>query len=64
MGLNEGLIQKLILTILALWVLQKEFEDKEEEWQLIAKKGRMYIKEQGYTGKLEKLFKLIDQEYE
>ena len=61
-GLAEDLIQKLILTVIALWVLQRQFEDKEDEWQLIAKKGRTYIKEQGYTGKIDKLFKLIDQD--
>ena len=60
-GSSEEVVQRLINTVVALWFLQREFEDKEDEWQLIAKKGRTFVKEQGYTGKLEILFKAIEQ---
>ncbi len=58
-GVSENTLQRILLTVYALWVLQREYEEKEEEFQMIAKKGRTYIKEQGYPGKIEKLFKLI-----
>ncbi len=53
--------QRNLLTIYVLWYLQREFEDKEDEWQLIAKKATDYLKKQGYIGKLGKLFKLIEE---
>lgn len=53
LGVNEETLQRMVLTVYALWVLQREYEEKEEEWQLIAKKGRAYVKEQGYAGKID-----------
>ena len=35
------------LTLVALFILQEEFEDRENEWQLIAKKGKDYLKSVG-----------------
>ena len=34
-------------TLLALYILQKKFEDKESEWQLIATKAKNFLKSQG-----------------
>ncbi len=58
-GASEETLQRIVFTVYALWVLQREYEEKEEEWQMIAKKGRAYIKQQGYAGKIETLFKII-----
>ena len=35
------------LTLVALYVLQGEFEERENEWRLIAKKGKDYLKSVG-----------------
>ena len=39
----------LAYTLCALFVLQEHFETKEVEWQLIAKKARTGLKNQGFT---------------
>jgi hypothetical protein len=35
---------KAWLTVLALYILQQRFPDQEDEWQLLAKKARDYLK--------------------
>jgi hypothetical protein len=46
-GCDATALTRVIATVYALWALQKVFEEKEEEWQMIAKKARGYIREQG-----------------
>ena len=40
-------VQLVYLTLVALFVLSEEFEDRENEWRLIAKKGKDYLKSVG-----------------
>jgi hypothetical protein len=37
-------LEKVVVTIVALWLLQNTFEDKEDEWQMIARKAKGYLK--------------------
>lgn len=37
----------MLATALALIVLENEFEDKEDEWQMIAKKAKSFLKDNG-----------------
>jgi len=37
----------VLVTLLALLVLEEVFEDQEDEWQLIAKKAKSYLKDVG-----------------
>jgi len=32
------------LTIIALYILKEEFPDKKDEWQLLAKKAKEFLK--------------------
>ena len=41
--------QQAYLTLIAIFVLQEEFEDRESEWKLLAKKGKDYLKSVGVT---------------
>ena len=50
--------QTVWLTILALYILSSNFKDKEEEWQLIAKKAKTYLKKQGII-KVDPILKKI-----
>jgi hypothetical protein len=51
-------VEKVIYTILALWILKERFEDQEDEWQMIARKAKNFLKSLGIT-KLEPIFKKI-----
>eukprot|EP00347_Sterkiella_histriomuscorum_P014103 403362158 len=60
--LNESGMQNMKqvwLTILALFILREKFDHQEDEWSMIAKKAKTYLKNQGIT-KVEPLFKLIN----
>jgi len=35
---------KIILTVIALEILSKKFSEKKDEWKLIAKKGKKWLK--------------------
>ena len=35
------------MTIIALYVLEEKFEDNEEEWTLLAKKAKAWLKNAG-----------------
>ena len=37
----------ILLTLAALFILQEKFEDSEDEWTLIAKKAKSYLKQAG-----------------
>lgn len=38
--------RNIYLTLVALFVLQEEFEDKKDEWKLIAKKAKNFLSNQ------------------
>ena len=42
-------LTRVVLTVVALWVLIKKFEEKEAEWQMIARKAKNYLKLHGIT---------------
>ncbi len=44
---DQAEIQKVWLTLIALWILQEKFESKQDEWKMIARKAKAYIKSQG-----------------
>jgi hypothetical protein len=48
----------LAYTLCALFVLHEHFESKEVEWQLIAKKARTGLKNQGFT-EVDQIFNFI-----
>ena len=48
---------QVYLTILALWILKEKYDEQEDEWQMIAKKAKNYLKEQGFE-KVEQLYKI------
>eukprot|EP00347_Sterkiella_histriomuscorum_P005979 403354535 len=52
-------IKQVWLTILALFILREKFDHQEDEWSMIAKKAKNYLKSQGIT-KIESLLKLIN----
>jgi hypothetical protein len=56
-------VEKVVLTIMALWLLKVKFEEKEDEWQMIAKKAKAYLKTQGIN-KVEAIYKKVFPEIE
>jgi hypothetical protein len=40
-------IGDILMTIIALYVLEEKFEDNEEEWTLLAKKAKAWLKNAG-----------------
>ena len=48
----------LVSTVLFLWVLRELFEEKRDEWQMIARKAKNYLKSHGVTD-LEPLYKML-----
>ncbi|TNV84644.1 hypothetical protein FGO68_gene15650 [Halteria grandinella] len=51
-------LTRVVLTVLALWVLSKKFEYKEDEWQMIARKAKNYLKAHGIQ-KLEPIYQRL-----
>ena len=49
--------------MVALWLLQDRFEDAEDEWQMIAKKAKTWLKAQGIA-KVEPIIKKIREIFE
>ena len=47
-GSNQA-IDEAYFTLLALFILEEAFPDKEKEWQLIADKARSYLEQAGVT---------------
>ena len=49
MMIDEDMMQdeRIWLTLLALYVFQTKFEDREDEWQLIAQKAKTFLKQYG-----------------
>lgn len=49
-ALEKGLLSQsgdVLTTLLALFILQEKFEDREEEWTLLAKKAKNWLKKAG-----------------
>jgi len=53
------ILEILLITLVSLFALKEKFEDKEEEWQMIARKAKGYLKTKGIV-KVEPLFKKIE----
>ncbi|CDW78295.1 UNKNOWN [Stylonychia lemnae] len=56
---DKNLYQQVLLTILALFVLREKFDDQEDEWIMIAKKAKTYLREQGIE-KVDQFYKKIN----
>jgi len=41
---DRSKLEDVWLTLLALWILREKFEKQEDEWQMIAKKAKVYLK--------------------
>jgi hypothetical protein len=52
-------VDDVLMTLIALYLLQEKFEDREDEWSLIAKKAKTWLKQVGVT-KPEKLIGQIN----
>lgn len=57
-AIEEQLLERVILTLYALWVLKEKYEDKEDEWQMIARKAKGFLKANGIS-KVEALLKKL-----
>ena len=55
---DKSMVENIITTIIALWILSEKYESQEDEWQLIAKKARTALKAQGAI-KADSLFTFI-----
>ncbi|CDW74004.1 UNKNOWN [Stylonychia lemnae] len=53
---DKNLQKQVLLTILALFILKEIFDDKEDEWVMIAKKAKTYLREQGIE-KVDQFYK-------
>lgn len=49
----------VITTLVALYILTEVFDDKEDEWTLLVKKAKTWLKQQGID-KPESLYKNIN----
>ena len=58
--INQSERDKVLATVLALWALKEKYEDYEDEWQMIARKAKNYLKSQGIQ-KVESIFKALNQ---
>ncbi len=57
---TKGADESILVTMIALYILQEYFEAREDEWQLIAKKAKTALKNFGIA-KLETYFQIIQQ---
>ncbi len=55
---DKSMIESIIATIIALWILADKYESQEDEWQLIAKKARTALKAHGII-KVDNFFTFI-----
>ena len=46
---DKSALEQVWLTIVALFILERLFKDKEDEWVLIAKKAKTYLKKSGIS---------------
>ena len=44
---DKSQAKKVLLTLLAINIFQKKFEDLEDEWKLIVQKAYNYLRQQG-----------------
>jgi hypothetical protein len=40
-------LEDVLLTLIALFILQEKFDDREDEWTLLAKKAKAWLKQVG-----------------
>jgi hypothetical protein len=55
----EDTLRKIWITLLAIYVFESRFEDREEEWQLIVQKARQFLKTAAGIAKPEALLKQL-----
>ena len=55
---KESKLGDILATLIALYLLIEKFEDKEDEWTLIAKKAKNWLRQQGLS-KPDQLIKKI-----
>ncbi|CDW82806.1 UNKNOWN [Stylonychia lemnae] len=56
---DKNLYLQVLLTILALFILREKYDDQEDEWIMIAKKAKTYLREQGIE-KVDQFYKKIN----
>jgi len=50
LGIEGGdALEQIYLTLLALFILEEAYLDYEDEWQMIAKKGKTYLEQAGVS---------------
>ena len=59
---KESKLGDILATLIALYLLIEKFEDKEDEWTLIAKKAKNWLRQQGLS-KPDQLIKKITFEF-
>ena len=42
-------IDRVLFTLMALWIFETKFEDQEGEWRMIAAKAKAYLKKHNVT---------------
>ncbi len=55
---DANALEKVWLTLVALFILEKAFKAREDEWMLIAKKAKACLKKQGIV-KPEKIINAL-----
>lgn len=53
------ILERVIFTLIALYIMKERYEEKEDEWQMIARKAKAYLKLQAGIQKVEPWFKKI-----
>jgi len=59
-GLLQQYDSKIVLTLLAIHILQKMFPSKKQEWVLITKKAQKWLKQQKFPETVSQEIKKID----
>ena len=54
-------IDRVWLTVIALWIMKERFDEKEDEWTMIARKSKNYLKKLGIN-RVDSLFKKLNLE--
>jgi hypothetical protein len=54
-------IETVYVTLLAIYILAEAFEDKEDEWTLLARKAKTFLKNSG-VDKPDKILRLFNLE--
>ena len=51
LGLQDSDLEKIYLTLLALYLLEEAYADEEDQWQMIARKAKTYLEQTGGISK-------------